>query len=295
MGGAVKSVAKVFDPITTIAGSLPVVGPIAGPIAGAITGGPVGFAKAVAGQALTGGYSGGGGGGGGGGSIPTYGSTNEAGQVNPATPDFNYGANTYTYGGEPYDASKYFVQGNKGVYNTLPTLGSSYNPNLAASDPSNVQAYQNITNSMQGDPTALTNFQKQFTPETTYNNYKPIAYADFGLSPDSNQYKLAQYASQNKNPGFVGFQTPINQAIPEAAQQVPSQIDQMRSMYRPVESETRGPAPRDNLPTTIAAFGGFRPAEGGSATATRAPQQQPSEYKPVNIRTGGLASLRRSR
>ena len=54
MGGAVKSVAKVFDPITTIAGSLPVVGPIAGPIAGAITGGPVGFAKAVAGQALTG-------------------------------------------------------------------------------------------------------------------------------------------------------------------------------------------------------------------------------------------------
>jgi hypothetical protein len=83
--------------------------------------------------------------------------------------------------------------------------------------------------------------------------------------------------------------------MPEAAQQVPSQIDQMRSMYRPVESQQRGPAPRDNLPTTIAAFGGFRPAEGSSTTATQAPQQQRSEYKPVNIRTGGLASLRRSK
>jgi hypothetical protein len=296
MGGAVKSVGNIISAPASIAGAIPGVGKVLGPVVGGITGGPVGFATSLAGQALTGAYSGGGGGGGGGGgSIPTYGSTDASGNLTPATPGFNYGANTYTYGDKPYDASNYFVEGNKGVYNTLPTLGSNYNPSLPASDPSNIQTYQSLTNSMQGDPTALANFQKQFAPQTTYSNYKPIAYADFGLTPGSTQFELSQYASKNKNPGFVGFQTPLNQAIQEAAQQVPSQIDQMRSMYRPVESQQRGPAPRDNLPTTIAAFGGFRPTEGGSATATQAAQQQPGAFKPVNIRTGGLASLRRSK
>ena len=297
MGGAVSAVGNILSAPATIAGAIPGVGKVLGPVVGGITGGPVGFATSLAGQALTGAYSGGGGGGssGGGGSIPTYGSTDASGNLAPATPGFNYGANTYTYGDKPYDASNYFVQGDKGVYNTLPTLGSSYNPSLPASDPSNVQAYQSLTNSMQGDPTALANFQKQFAPQTTYSNYKPIAYSDFGLSPGSTPYQLAQYASQNKNPGFVGFQTPLNQPAPQVAPQAPSQIDIMRNMYRPVESETRGPAPRDNVPTSVSTLGSFRPTEGGSATATQAQQQQPSDYKPVNIRTGGLASLRRSR
>lgn len=302
MGGAVKSVgnvvSSVIDPVSSVisgvAGSIPVVGPIAGPIAGYITGGPLGAATSFASNALQGNYSSSGGGGS---SIPVpvYGSTTPSGEINPAIPGFNYGANTYTYGGNPYDASQYFVQGDRGIYNTLPTLGSSYNPSLPASHPSNVQAYQSITDSMQGDPTALANFQKQFAPQTTYSNYKPIAYSDFGLTPGSTPFQLAQYASQNKNPGFVGFQTPLNQPTPQM-EQAPSQADIMRNIYRPVESETRGPAPRDNVPTSVATLGSFRPVEGGSATATQAQQQQPpGAYKPVNIRTGGLATLRRSR
>lgn len=303
MGGAVKSVgnvvSSVIDPVSSVisgvAGSIPVVGPIAGPIAGYITGGPLGAATSFASNALQGNYSSSGGGGS---SIPVpvYGSTTPSGERNPAIPGFNYGANTYTYGGNPYDASKYFVQGNKGVYNTLPILGARYNPSLSPSDPKNIEAYQNITSSMQGDPVALSNFQKQFTPQTTYSNYKPISYADFGLDPDSTAFKLAQYASQNKNPGFVGFQTPINPPEPQEVSQAPNPLDILRNLYKPVESEQRGPAPRNVVPTSVATLGSFRPAEGGSATATQAQQQQPpGAYKPVNIRTGGLATLRRSR
>ena len=182
MGGAVSSVAKVFDPITSIAGSIPVVGPIAGPIAGAITGGPVGFAKAVAGQALTGGYSGGGGGGGGdSGGVPTYGATDAAGNLIPATPGFNYGANTYTYDNKPYDASKYFVSGNKGVYNVLPELGNMYSPEAqSAQGTSGFNAYQNIYGKMAGDPLAQANLQRTFAPSMLSvspqqtGGYKPI-------------------------------------------------------------------------------------------------------------------------
>ena len=63
MGG---SVGKVFDPISSLAGEIPVVGPIAGPVAGYMTGGPLGAMSSFAGQALQGNYGGGGGGGGGG-------------------------------------------------------------------------------------------------------------------------------------------------------------------------------------------------------------------------------------
>jgi hypothetical protein len=159
MGGAVKSVAKVFDPITSIAGSLPVVGPIAGPVAGYITGGPLGAAKAIAGSALTGGYSGGGGGGGGG--APTYGATDASGALAAPPPGFSFGSDLYSYGGEPYDASKYFVQGNKGVYNVLPELGNMYSPEAqGAQGTSSFNAYQNIYGKMAGDELAQANLTK---------------------------------------------------------------------------------------------------------------------------------------
>jgi hypothetical protein len=332
MGGAVKSVTKVFDPITSIAGSLPVVGPIAGPIAGAITGGPVGFAKAVAGQALTGGYSGGGGGGGGGGSsIPAYGSTDASGNLVPATPGFNYGANTYTYDNKPYDASKYFVQGNRGVYNVLPELGNMYSPEAqGAQGTSSFNAFQNIYNKMEGDPLAQQSFQKSFAPNMlnvnpTNNNYAaigdfnapqnlpsylqqdiksaygeyqpqaqssgagylPIQYADFGFGSEDQAYKLAQYAQQNKNPFFQAFDKPYTPQPVAAPTQAPNP-------YQPVESQQRGPAPRTNVPATTSSMGTFRPVEASTATPTSvATVRRPDEYKPVNIRTGGLASLRR--
>jgi hypothetical protein len=332
MGGAVKSVTKVFDPITSIAGSLPVVGPIAGPIAGAITGGPVGFAKAVAGQALTGGYSGGGGGGGGGGSsIPAYGSTDASGNLVPATPGFNYGANTYTYDNKPYDASKYFVQGNRGVYNVLPELGNMYSPEAqGAQGTSSFNAFQNIYNKMEGDPLAQQSFQKSFAPnmlnvnptnntyapigdfsapqnlpsylqediKSAYGEYQPqaqssgagylpIQYADFGFGSEDQAYKLAQYAQQNKNPFFQAFDKPYTPQPVATPTQAPNP-------YQPVESQQRGPAPRTNVPATTASMGTFRPVEASTATPTSvATARRPDEYKPVNIRTGGLASLRR--
>jgi hypothetical protein len=332
MGGAVKSVTKVFDPITSIAGSLPVVGPIAGPIAGAITGGPVGFAKAVAGQALTGGYSGGGGGGGGGSSIPAYGSTDASGNLVPATPGFNYGANTYTYDNKPYDASKYFVQGNRGVYNVLPELGNMYSPEAqGAQGTSSFNAFQNIYNKMEGDPLAQQSFQKSFAPNMlnvnpTNNNYAaigdfnapqnlpsylqqdiksaygeyqpqaqssgagylPIQYADFGFGEKDRAYELAQFARKENNPFFQAFDKPYTPQPVAAPTQAPNP-------YQPVESQQRGPAPRTNVPATTSSMGTFRPVEASTATPTSvATARRPEEYKPVNIRTGGLASLRRS-
>jgi hypothetical protein len=352
MGGAVSSVAKVFDPITTIAGSLPVVGPIAGPIAGAITGGPVGFAKAVAGQAIQGNYSGGGGGGGGGGA-PTYGATDAAGNLIPATPGFNYGANTYTYDNKPYDASKYFVSGNKGVYNVLPELGNMYSPEAqGAQGTSSFNAYQNIYGKMAGDELAQANLQRSFNPgmlsvapvNNTYkpigdfnpattpyaggradlpnylqediksaygeyqpqaqssgSSYLPIQYADFGFGSEDQTYKLAQYAAQNKNPFFQAFASPQQEAAPQMANpfafaKPPEAPAPAPSPYQPVEGgPRRGPAERGMVPATTASMGTFRPIEASSATpTTTATARRPEEYKPVNIRTGGLASLRRS-
>ena len=333
MGGAVKSVASVFNPISTIAGAIPVVGPIAGPIAGAITGGPVGFATSLAGQALTGGYSGGGGGGSSGGSsIPTYGTTTPSGALATPAPGFNYGANTYTYGGNPYDASKYFVQGNKGVYNLLPELGNLYSPETQAQQgTSSYNAYQNIYNKMEGDPLAQQTFQKSFAPnmlnvnpvnntyapigdfnapqnlpsylqediKSAYGEYQPqaqssgagylpIQYADFGFGSGDKTYELAKFAREQQNPFFQAFDKPYTPQPVMAPTQTPSP-------YQPVEGgPRRGPAERSMVPATTAALGAFRPVEASSATpAAVATARRPEEYKPVNIRTGGLATLRR--
>jgi len=352
MGGAVKAVTSVFNPISTIAGAIPVVGPIAGPIAGAITGGPVGFASSLAGQALTGGYSGGGGGGGSSGGVPTYGSTDASGALIPATPSFNYGTNTYTYGGSPYDASKYFVQGNKGVYNVLPELGNLYSSETQAQPgTSSFNAYQNIYGKMAGDPLAQANLQKSFAPgmlsvspqqaggykpigdfnpattpyaggrsdlpsylaediksaygeympqaQSSQASYLPIQYADFGFGAKDKNYELAKYAAQNKNPFFTPFATPTETAVPELPNPFafvkPPETIATPSPYQPVEGgPRRGPAERSIVPATTTALSGFRPVEASTATpAATAVARSPEDYKPVNIRTGGLASLRR--
>lgn len=355
MGGAVKAVTSVFDPITSIAGALPVVGPIAGPVVGGLTGGPLGFAKAVAGSALTGGYSGGGGGGGGGssGGVPTYGTTDASGSLTPATPGFDYGASTYTYGGTPYDASKYFVTGNKGIYNVLPELGNMYSPEAQAQQgTTSYGVYQNIYGKMAGDPLAQANLQKTFAPsmlsvapqqaggykpigdfnpattpyaggrsdlpsylaediksaygeympqaQSSQASYLPIQYADFGFGAEDKNYELAKYAAQNKNPFFTPFATPTETAVPElpnpfAFAKPPEAPTPPPSPYQPVEGgPRRGPAERSMVPATTAALGSFRPVEASTATPTSvATVRRPDEYKPVNIRTGGLASLRR--
>jgi hypothetical protein len=352
MGGAVKSVAKVFDPITSIAGSLPVVGPIAGPVAGYITGGPLGAAKAIAGSALTGGYSGGGGGGGGG--APTYGATDASGRLAAPPPGFSFGSDLYSYGGEPYDASKYFVQGNKGVYNVLPELGNMYSPEAqAAQGTSGFNAYQNIYGKMAGDELAQANLQKSFSPgmlsvapqsgaykpigdfnpattpyaggrtdipsyltediksaygefqpqaQSSNASYLPIQYADFGFGEKDKAYELAQFARRENNPFFQPFASPTSTAAPTMANpfafaKPPEAPAPAPSPYQPVEGGApRGPAERSMVPATTASMGTFRPVEASTATPTSvATARRPDEYKPVNIRTGGLASLRRSK
>jgi hypothetical protein len=63
--------------------------------------------------------------------------------------------------------------------------------------------------------------------------------------------------------------------------------------YKPV-ADARGPAPRDLAPASVASSGTYRTAEAPSANArTSTTEPIPGAYKPVNIRTGGLASLRR--
>jgi hypothetical protein len=360
MGGAVKAVGDVVGGVgglaSSAAGAIPGIGPIAGPIVGGITGGPVGFAKAVASQAIQGNYSGGGGGGGGGdsGGIPTYGATDAAGNLIPATPGFNYGANTYTYDNKPYDASKYFVSGNKGVYNVLPELGNMYSPEAqAAQGTAGFNAYQNIYGKMAGDELAQANLQRSFNPgmlsvapqsgaykpigdfnpattpyaggradlpgylqediksaygeyqpqaQSSGSSYLPIQYADFGFGSEDQTYKLAQYAAQNKNPFFQAFASPQQEAAPTMANpfafaKPPEAPAPAPSPYQPVEGGApRGPAERSMVPATTASMGTFRPVEASTATPTSvATARRPEEYKPVNIRTGGLASLRRSK
>jgi hypothetical protein len=353
MGGAVSAIGDLVSAPATIAGAIPGVGKVLGPVVGGITGGPVGFATSLAGQALQGNYGGGGGGGGSSGSIPTYGTTDASGNLVPATPGFNYGTNTYTYGDQPYDASKYFVTGNKGVYNVLPELGNLYSPETQAQQgTSSFNAYQNIYGKMAGDPLAQANLQKTFAPgllsvspqqaggykpigdfnpattpyaggradlpsylqediksaygeympqaQSSNASYLPIQYADFGFGSEDQTYKLAQYAAQNKNPFFQAFASPTDTAVPEMANpfsfaKPPEAPAAPPSPYQPIEGgPRRGPAERNIVPATTASLGTFKPVEASNATpATVAAEKRPEEYKPVNIRTGGLASLRR--
>ena len=361
MGGAVKAVSNIVTAPASIISSavnqIPVIGPIAGPITSAVLA-PPGFGLAAglssaAFNAATGAYSGGGGGGGGSsGGVPTYGATDASGRLLPAAPGFGYGSSAYTYGGEPYDASKYFVTGNKGVYNILPELGNLYSPETQAQQgTSSYNVYQNIYGKMAGDPLAQANLQKTFAPsmlsvaprvaggykpigefdpsttpyagarsdlpsylsediksaygeflpqaQSSQASYLPIQYADFGFGSGDKTYELAKYAAENKNPFFQEFATPTETAVPEMANPFafakPPEVITPPSPYQPIEGgPKRGPAERSLVPATTATMGTFRPVESSSATpASIAAARRPEEYKPVNIRTGGLASLRR--
>ena len=347
MGGAVKAVSNIVNPISSIAGAIPVVGPIAGPVAGFITGGPLGGLSSIAGQAITGGYSGGGGGGGGGATAPTeptYGSTIPgaagAGTTTPFySPTYNYGANSYTVDNNPYDTSKYFIQGNKGTYNVLPQLANLYDPatQQRAGAPS-ANIYNDIIGqfSQNQDTLAQQNFQKNFGLQTynptagapttfdssftgpdylrsdiqnalseyypsgsTQTESIPVNYADFGFKSGDTLQNIANYAKQQNNPFFMPY-APENVRPEPEPYRAPTimpvssnpQPAPQPTRYNPV-ADARGPAPRDIAPTSVATSGSFRPAEAGSTTARTAAEPTPGTFRPVNIRTGGLATLRR--
>jgi hypothetical protein len=332
MGGVVSgignAIGSVVNPISTIAGSIPVIGPIAGPAAGFLTGGPLGGLSSIAGQALTGGYSGGGSGGG---------TTPSSGNSTPYySPTYNYGANSYTVDNNPFDTSKYFVQGSKGTYNLLPQLANLYDPatQQRAGAPS-ANIYNDVLSQMRmnQDTLAEQNFTKNFGlqsfnpssitttvpqdfsgpdylrsdiqnalgeyyPKGQGSGVVPVNYADFGFKQGDTLQHIANYAKQQNNPFFMpyapGSTLPDVDTTPKPIMPVSSNPQAVQPLrYNPIQ-DSRGPAPRDIAPASVATGGSFRPAEQASPVATTAAvPQQPGAFKPVNIRTGGLASLRR--
>jgi len=218
MGGVVSGIGNavgdvvggVGGAIGGVANSIPGIGPYVGPVIGGITGGPAGFATSLGSNALQGKYGGGGGGGSSGSSnVPKY-----------AQPSYNYGNQTYQYGDKPVDASKYFVTGDKGVYNLMPALGQIN----AGQDPSRAhfgarggpnynpytpyEAYTDLSAQMAKDPKALASFQSMYTP-TNYADSSRKQYVDFGMSGSigdgSTFADLAKYASTNQNPFYMPY------------------------------------------------------------------------------------------
>jgi hypothetical protein len=342
MGGAVSAIGDVVGGVggiaSGVAGSIPGVGKIAGPIVGGITGGPLGFASSLASQAIQGNYGGGGGGGGG---APTYGSTNPgaagSGTTTPFySPTYNYGANSYTVDNNPYDTSKYFIQGNKGTYNVLPQLADLYGnqgvQQRAGAPSANI--YNDIIGqfSQNQDTLAQQNFQKNFglqtynpnvsNPTTLASDFNapdylksdiqnalgeyypggkgpgtvPVNYADFGFKSGDTLQKIANYAKTQNNPFFMPYAPQdVRQDVsgPQPIMPVSSNPQVTQPLRYAPSQDARGPAPRDLAPASVASSGSFRPAETGSTTAGTAAPTAPGAFKPVNIRTGGLASLRR--
>jgi hypothetical protein len=275
-------------------------------------------------NAATGGFGGGGGGGGGSSTGTTPATPGAGGTTTPtyAAPGFNYGANTYTYGDKPYDASKYFVEGNKGIYNLLPQLGGLYGDTSVqqrAGAPS-ANLYNDILTNirMNQDTLAEQNFTKNFglqtynpnvsTPTTlnkdfTAPNYVqsdiqnalgeyypggkgsgtvPVNYADFGFGADDTVTKLAQYAKTQKNPFFVPYSS--TDVRPDTTG--PQPIMPVSSMPAPVPASYRPATESSSYQAPVAA-----PVR----TAAPPPATPGGTFKPVTIRTGGLASLRRKR
>ncbi len=138
-----------------------------------------------------------------------------------ADPSFDYGKNTYAARGKPLDTSRYFISGERGMYNLLPKLGDIYldSPvakNLAPQkffqNPANAkyrlsdydragQAYNSIFNAMADDAKAQTEFSSRFGPKTfTYNPnvQKP------NLPPfiENNPARLQQYLNNPRNAGI---------------------------------------------------------------------------------------------
>jgi hypothetical protein len=219
MGGVVSGVGDfvgdaiggVGGVIGGVANQIPVIGPYVGPIAtGALLGPAAGF-KSLAFNAATGQY-GGGGGSSGGVSAPKY-----------AQPNYNYGANTYQMGNNPVDTSKYFITGDKGVYNLMPALGQIssktlsssapiYNDSFANSVGSNYytpyEAYNDLSAQMANDPKALAAFQSMYQP-TTPASKGVSPYVDFGLGSsignNATYGDIANYASTSQNPFYVPY------------------------------------------------------------------------------------------
>jgi len=222
MGGVVSGIGDfagdviggVGGAIGSVANQIPVVGPYVGPVISGVAGGGFpAFASSLAFNAATGKYGSGGGGSSGSASAPKY-----------AQPTYNYGANSYQMGNNPVDTSKYFITGDKGVYNLLPALGQISPKTLSSSAPiyndawangvanktyyTPYEAYNDLSAQMAKDPKALAAFQSMYKP-TTPASKGVSPYVDFGLGSsignNATYGNIANYASTNQNPFYVPF------------------------------------------------------------------------------------------
>jgi hypothetical protein len=330
MGGIVSGIGNALGgaagAVGGVLGKVPVVGPVLGPAASIAMGGNP-FLAIGGGlyNAANGGFGGGGGGSSSGAPASGTGGT--------STPTY-----TYTYGDKPYDASKYFVEGNKGVYNLLPQLGGLYGDTAVqqrAGAPS-ANLYNDILTNirMNQDTLAEQNFQKNFglqtynpnvsnpttlasdfaAPDYVKSNIQnalgeyypggtgsgtvPVNYADFGFGENDTLSKIAQYAKKENNPFFVPYASadvrPEIDTRPQPIMPVSSNPQVAQPLRYAPSQDARGPAPRDIAPASVATSGSYRPiGDINPASTTAAAPAAPGAFKPVNIRTGGLASLRR--
>lgn len=192
MGGVVSSVGNlagnivggVGGAVNNVVQRVPGIGPVLGPVAGMALGQtPLSaFGSSLTSQLFN---SGGGGGGGSAGGTP-------GGTATPiyAQPNISYGTNTYQANNKPIDTSKYFITGDRGVYNLLPAFGAINAPLnnqfsidnrlndrrmmrqadrfFGANQYTPYEAYQDIRTQMANDPKALAAFNSMFNP-TAYN------------------------------------------------------------------------------------------------------------------------------
>jgi len=201
MGNPVEVISDVVGgvggAVNNIVQQVPFIGPVLGPAAGIALGqNPISaFGSSLTGQLM----NNSGGGGGGGGTTPTY-----------AQPSFNYGNQTYAYRDTPLNTSKYFISGDRGVYNLLPALGQintgtdkmggqlrmNYDPNqpkfnkdiVAANAYTPYEAYQDIQAQMANDPKALAAFNKFYQPTSLL------------MSPNNQNSPMAEFLQNTPNP-----------------------------------------------------------------------------------------------
>lgn len=113
---------------------------------------------------------------------------------------YNYGANTYRVGNNPFNASNYFISGDKGVYNLLPMLGGLYGDNdyERKTGTSSYNIYNDIYNRMADDAAA----QKAFSERFGVKELNPM---DFMSNRNTrNTYTSGYTAPVNRFAGMFG-------------------------------------------------------------------------------------------
>lgn len=228
-----------------------------------------------------------------------------AGNMIYADPTFNYGKNTYSAAGKPIDASRYFISGEKGMYNLLPKLGDIYldqqvaqrfAPKKFFQNPANAkygltnferasQAYNDIFNAMKEDAKAQTEFSSRYGPKTA--SFNPLNFVDKTtqslpsyirgdlFSVLKNQFSNPYTNTRGRNP-FID-------PVPVTYHDFGFGPDAM-TLENPYEALANY-AQAQNNPF----FVGYKPAP------TPAPAPTAPQPSPTGMRAGGLVALAKKR